>query len=665
MDIKDRAKFLRAEIRKHDIAYHLKSSPTISDMEYDKLYLELVRIEKEHPDLVTPDSPTSRVGNDISGGFKTVVHQLPMLSLEKTYDKEEVDKFDRRVRDVSSSTGYSAELKIDGAAISLIYKDGLLFQALTRGDGEQGEDITNNIRTIKDVPLRLEADKPPKIIEIRGEVYMPRGVFNRLNIQRDADGEIPFANPRNAAAGSMKQLDPKEVAKRRLRFFAHTLGYSEGAGIEKHAQFIHLMAAWGIPTPPSDVGCKNINDVWDFINQMEKGRQKFDYDTDGIVVKVNDYVIYPVLGINSKAPRYAMAYKYKAEEVETTVLNIIVQIGKSGVLTPVAVFNPVRIGGSVVTYASLHNQDEIERKDVMIGDHVMVEKAGEIIPQVVRVLTEKRTGGETKFVFPTECPSCKTKVVKSAEEVAIKCPNPECKGRLLAKVLYFVSREAMDIEDFGEKIAKTLIENNQLQTISDIYFLDAVTLKALGIGPKVTETVLVNIEKSKQQDLSRLLVGLNISGVGKTSSEVLSEHFLDMDSIMAASKESISEVKGFGPKTTESVWKFFQGQKERSTIQRLARAGVNTKSFTGVARKAAAASGGAIANKTFVVTGTLSKWGREQIETLIKDKGGKISGSVSKKTDFLVCGQEAGSKLAKAKSLGVKVLSEEEFEKML
>lgn len=669
MDKATRAAWLRNEVNKHDKAYYVDAKPTISDQAYDQLYLELVEIEKDNPSLASPDSPTQRVGNELKGGFVTVPHRLPMLSLDKTYDEGEVRRFDEGVQELRKIAGgdvkYSCELKIDGAAASLIYKDGYLFMALTRGDGDKGEDVTNNIKTIKQIPLRLNDPAPPRLVEIRGEVYMPRREFERINKEREQDGDSPFANPRNAAAGSMKLLDPKEVSKRGLRFFAHTLGYCEGYAPSCHAEFFNHVTGWGLSTPP----CRHdsgMDDVWAWIKEWQTKRKELEYDTDGIVVKVNRYDVQKSLGFSAKAPKYAIAFKYKAEEQETVVLDIKVQVGKSGVLTPVAVFKPVHIAGSVVTYASLHNQDEIERKDVRIGDHVMVEKAGEIIPQVVRVVESKRTGDERKFRMPLDCPVCGTAVSKSDAEVAIRCPNEDCPGRVGAQILYFCSRSCMDIEDIGEKLVDGLIQKGLVKTVADLYYLkvsDLMTLDRMGL--KTAEKLVERIAKSTKNDLSKLLCALNIPGIGEASSEVLAEHFLDLESILRADESAFTEVKGFGEKTAKNVFQFFCSPKQRGIIRLLMLTGINTKSQIGMARKAVIAQGGFMVGKTFVVTGTLSRYGRDEAEKAIKDHGGKVSGSVSKKTDFLLVGDSPGSKLTKAKSLGVRVIGEEEFDKLL
>lgn len=669
MDKSQRAAWLRKEISKHDKAYYVDAKPTISDQAYDTLYLELVGIEEENPGLVTPDSPTQRVGNEIKGGFVTVPHQLPMLSLDKTYDEGEVRRFHERVCQFKNLLGgepeYSCELKIDGAAVSLIYKNGHLLMGLTRGDGDKGEDITANIKTIRQIPLVLNDPHPPALVEIRGEVYMPRSEFERLNREREQDGANPFANPRNAAAGSMKLLEPKAVSKRGLRFFAHTLGHVEGFSAKTHSDFFRQSNEWGFVTPPCRQNV-HMEDVWKFIKEWQTKKKTLAYDTDGIVVKVERYDVQAAMGAGSKAPRYAMAFKYKAEEEETVLLDIKVQVGKTGVLTPVAVFRPVHISGSVVTYASLHNQDEIDRKDVRIGDHVMVEKAGEIIPQVVRVLEDKRDGSEKKFRMPSACPVCSSAVMKLDAEVAIRCPNPECPGRVMAKILFFCSRKCMDIEDIGEKVVEGLCNLGLVKNVADLYYLKVSDFMALErMGEKTAEKLVERISESCKNDLSKLLCALNMPSIGTTYSEALAEHFLDLDSLMRASEDQLREVKGFGPKTAKSVHDFLSSDRERKVISRLKEAGVNTKSQIGMARKAVIAKGGLMVGKTFVVTGVLSKFSREQAETEIKNRGGKVSGSVSKKTDYVLVGDSPGSKLSKAKTLGVKVIGEEDFERLL
>jgi DNA ligase (NAD+) len=667
-----RAEFLRMELARHERLYYVENRPEISDQEYDRLNRELLDLEAAHPDLVTPDSPTQRVGSELKGGFQTVPHRRPMLSLDNTYNAEELREFDARVKRLLGGAGkpeYCVELKIDGAAISLWYEQGRFARGLTRGDGERGEDITNNLRTIRQIPLRLHAasgEALPPFVELRGEAYLPRSEFARLNREREEAGLDSFVNPRNAAAGTLKLLDPKAVAERRLRFFVHTPGTFEGLDVKRHSEFLEAALRWGLPVVPVRKVCPGLAAVLDFIQEWDQKRREFDFDTDGMVVKVDLLAQQETLGLTAKSPRYAIAYKYKAEEAETQVLDIEVQVGKTGVLTPVARFVPVFVAGSTVTYASLHNQDEIDRKDIRVGDFVLIEKAGEIIPQVVRVVKEKRPKDAQPFRLPERCPVCGGKTARREDEVALRCVNALCPGRYRARILYFASRACMDIEDLGEKLVDKLIAAGLLKDPGGLYALTSEKLLAIErMGEKSAENLVQRIEASKQQDLSRLLAALNVPHVGARNAELLAEHFGTLEALMAAAPEELQHVSGVGPVMAQSIADFFNDPREKDLIQRLIRFGLNTKSQKAATRKAAASAGGLFSGKTFVLTGTLTKHPRADAEALIKDRGGKCAGSVSKKTDYVLVGAEAGSKLDKAKQLGVKIITEDEFEKML
>jgi DNA ligase (NAD+) len=561
------------------------------------------------------------------------------------------------------------ELKIDGAAISLWYEEGLLARGLTRGDGERGEDITHNLRTIRQVPLRLappQGQSVPAFVELRGEVYLPRSEFARLNRDLEEQGEEGFVNPRNAAAGSIKMKDPAAVARRGLRVFIHTLGDCEGASFERHSRFLDAVARWGLPVIPVRAVCPDIQAALKFIDEWADKRRDFDFDSDGMVLKVDQLELHRVLGTTAKAPRYAIAYKYKAEEVETTVLDITVQVGKTGVLTPVARFEPVFVSGTTVTYASLHNQSQIEEKDIRIGDRVLIEKAGEIIPQVVRVLKEKRRPGARAYHMPERCPACGGPASRREGEVALRCTNARCPGRFRERVLYFASRGCMDIEDLGEKLVDKFIAAGLVKDPADLYKLTREQILSLErMGEKSADNLIQRLEASKQQDLSRLLAALNVPHVGGRNAEILAGHFGTLEAIRAAGQEELMRVPGVGPIMARGIYEFFRDERERDLVDRLVKAGLNTRSLRAAARREAAAEGGPFAGKTFVLTGTLERYTREQAEALIKDRGGKCTGSVSKKTDYVLAGKEPGSKLTKAGELGVKVIGEEEFERML
>ncbi|MCZ7648832.1 MAG: NAD-dependent DNA ligase LigA [Planctomycetota bacterium] len=671
-----RAAELRDEIARHDQAYYVQQKPTISDRAYDELYRELRELEAAHPELATPDSPTRRVGNELPEGskFPTVAHRRPMLSLDNTYSEEEVRHFEQETvrkrlakAGVAEAPEFAVELKIDGTAVSLWYERGLFVKGLTRGDGVRGEDITANLRTIREIPLRLRAKgEPPAFVELRGEVYLPRSEFARINAQREEQGLETFVNPRNAAAGTLKQKNPKAVAERRLGVFVHTPGSFEGVAFERYHLFLETVRAWGLPVNPHRRVCKDAGEILAFIAEYDMPRRTYDYDTDGIVIKVDQLALHETLGTTAKSPRYAIAYKYKPEEAETTVLDIEAHVGKTGVLTPRARFEPVFVAGTTVTYASLHNQDEIDRKDIRIGDRVTIEKAGEIIPQVVRVLVEKRRGDPPKYRLPEACPVCGTATVRREDEVALRCPNARCPGRFRERIVYFAGRGCMDIEALGEKMVDKLIAAGLLKDLPDIYRLERAKLLELErTGEKSIDNLLANIEASKRNDLARLLAGLNMPHVGTRNAELLAEHFETLDALRKAGVEELEAVEGVGPVMAQALVDYFADPDERARVDGLVAAGLNTKSLTAKVRKQAAASGGAFAGKVFVLTGDLGKYSREEASKLIKDRGGKTASSVSAKTDYVLAGEKAGSKLKKAEQLGVKVIDLEAFEKLL
>lgn len=663
-----RAAWLRAEIARHERLYYVDNKPEISDQAFDQLHRELQDLEAQRPELRTADSPTQRVGSELQGGFKTFAHRRAMLSLENTYSPEEVREFDARVKRLlnGDQPEYCVELKIDGTAISLWYENGSFVRGLTRGDGVRGEDITQNLRTIRQIPLRLPGNEVPPFVELRGEAYLPRSEFSRLNREREEAGQDAFVNPRNAAAGTLKLLDPKIVASRRMRFFVHTPGTWEGLSFERHSGFLDTALKWGLPVVPVRKVCKDVDEVLTYINEWDQKRSEFDFDTDGMVVKVDRLDHQTRLGTTAKSPRYAMAYKYKPEEVETEVLDIEVQVGKTGVITPVGRFKPVFVSGTTVTYASLHNQDEIDRKDIRVGDTVVIEKAGEIIPQVVRVMKEKRPASAQPFRLPEKCPVCQSPTSRREEEVALRCTNTRCPGRYRARIIYFASRACMNIEDLGEKRVDQLIAAGLLQSPADLYDLTLEKLLALErMGETSAQHLLDRLNASKQRDLTRLLAALNVPHVGTRSAELLAEHFETLEKLMTATAEEIEQVPGVGPIMARAVVDFFSDPQEKALVQRLIQSGLTTHRTRAARHKAATASGSAFAGKTFVLTGTLTKYTREQAEAAIKDRGGVCTGSISKKTDFVLAGEKAGSKLAKAQSLGVTVINEDAFERMI
>jgi DNA ligase (NAD+) len=657
---------LRRVIRYHERRYYVEHAPEVGDDEYDRLYAELVRIETQHPDLVTPDSPTQRVGNELSGDFPTVTHGVPMISLDNTYSPDELMEFHARVERILGSTPveYLVELKIDGVAVSLRYERGALVRGVSRGNGKSGEDITANIRAVKSIPLRL--DSPPRgslpdVVEPRGEVYMPRAEFARLNTEAEERGARIFANPRNACAGSLKHKDPQIVSDRRLEFLAYAIGESSGFDVDSQFDMVRGFARLGLPVLEHNRVCATIEEVVDFCESWRDRRTELPYDTDGMVVKVNSLAQQRELGFTSKAPRWAIAYKFPPQQVETTVLDIHVQIGKTGVLTPVAALAPVVVSGTTVKSASLHNGDEIERKDIRIGDQVLIEKAGEIIPQIAKVLSEKRSGGEKPFVMPDACPVCSSAVEKRAEEVALRCANPACPGRNRAAILYFASRGCMDIQGMGEAVVDQLLETGLVRDAADLYSLEAEHVAKLDRqGQKSAENLVAAIAASKSRDLALLIAALNIEHVGVRVAELLSEHFGTLEALMAATVDALQEVEGMGPIVAQSVADYFAQAPHRALLEKLVAAGLNTASLA--PRRA---EGGALAGKAVVVTGTLEGYSRKDAETMVKQAGGKVSSSVSRKTAFVLAGDAPGSKLAKAEKLGVTVIGLDEFLKMI
>jgi DNA ligase (NAD+) len=669
-DIGPRAAELRRLLDYHNYKYYVEAQPEISDREFDRLLDELKEIEAKHPELATSDSPTQRVGGQPIEGFRTVRHREPMLSIDNTYSAEELHEFDRRVRKSvgSAPVTYVVEPKIDGVAISLTYENGLFTVGATRGDGEQGDDVTHNLKTIRELPLRLGSKsdgRPPKLLEARGEVYMTRAELARINKDRAARGLEAYANPRNLTAGTLKLLDPRQCAERRLRLFCYALGACDGLEVKTHLEALQLLRTYQFPVNPHIVSFPNIDEVIAYCTAWAERRAELPYDTDGLVIKVNDCEQRRRMGMTSKAPRWVVAYKFAAEQAMTKVLSIDVDIGKQGTLTPVANLQPVRLAGTTVSRATLHNADFIKNKDIRIGDMVVVEKAGEIIPYVVRSEPEARTGSEMVFHFPTKCPVCGGPVVRDAGGAFYRCTNDRgCQGRLKRQLRSFAGRAAMDIEGLGEKLVNQLVDAGLVKSIPDLYRLTREKLIELErMGEKSADNLHEGIEASKSRGLARVLAGLAIEHVGESVAELLANEFGTMDELMKASEERLSRVNGIGPIMAEDLHKYFQSTLSHQTIKELRAAGVKMEA---AARPKPAQLGSKdLSGKTFVITGTLANYSREEIERLIKDLGGKAAGSVSKKTNYVVAGENAGSKLAKAKELGVPVLSEEEFNKLI
>jgi DNA ligase (NAD+) len=666
-DVARRIETLRAEIRRHDHLYFVEDSPEITDEQYDALVRDLRELEAAHPELITPDSPTQRVGERPLEGFAHVRHRLPMLSIDNTYSPADLREFDGRVRKLLGSEAYEylVDPKIDGVAVALRYEDGRFVQGATRGDGVTGDDITQNLRTVRSVPLRLDGTDWPATLEVRGEVYWPRTDFERTNAQRIKAGEEPFKNPRNATAGTLKQLDARIVGQRGLAFLAHGFGVLEPPPNAKtHGQLIERLRTWGIPTSPHTRICPDIDAVIAFVEEWESRRRQLDYDTDGLVVKIDDLRQRADLGQTSKAPRWCMAYKYAAEQATSRVLSVDFQVGKLGTITPVANLEPVELAGTTVKRASLHNFDQVARLDLHVGDTVTVEKAGEIIPQVVAVDPSQRPKGARTVKPPQSCPVCAGEVRQDEGGVYLRCLNPACPAQVVERLRFFCGRDQMDIEGAGSKLVEALVNAGLVRTYADLYRLherrgELIQLERM--GEKSADNLLAGIDASRQRPLARVLAALNVRHVGTNTAELLAEHFGDMDALRIADEDALQEVEGIGPEVAASLRQWFTSDTGRHVIAELKQVGVNMQQ----PRKRKKAAGSPIAGKTFAVTGTLEHYGRNEIEALIKEHGGKTTGSVSKKTDYVVAGDSPGSKLEKARQLGVSVLTEQEFENLL
>jgi DNA ligase (NAD+) len=653
---------LREQIRYHDRRYYIEAAPELSDLEYDRLIDRLKALEARHPELVTADSPTQRVGEEPVEGLRQVEHRVPMLSIENTYSLEELDKYQQRAAKLlpGEPIEWVVELKIDGVAVSLLYEQGRLVRGVTRGNGRVGDDVTHNVRTIADVPLRLSGRRIPPVLEVRGEVYMTNSDLVLLNEAQKQDGEPPFANTRNVTAGSIRLLDPQVCAGRRLRLFCHGVGYVEGLRSQTHMEFLDELRGYGLPATPEVECFPSFPAAVGHCQQLIERLHELDFEIDGLVLKVNRFDQRQRLGATSKSPRWLIAYKFEKYEGTTRLNAIRVQVGKTGAITPVAELEPVELAGTTVSRASLHNADEIQRKDVRPGDVVVVEKAGKIIPHVVRVEKHERQGPLRKFVFPTECPECGTGLVKDEGGVYIRCPNLKCPAQVKERIRFYASRNAMDIEGLGDKLVDQLVAEGLVRSCGDLYRLTLEQLTGLErMGRKSSENLLAGIEASKGRGLARLLNALAIRHVGVRVAAVLAESFTSIDALMGASVERLSTINEIGPIIAESVYDFLHGKFGSETIRDLRRLGVKMES--------AVAAGGPrlLEGKTLVVTGTLAKCTRDEISELITRHGGRAASSVSKNTDYVVAGENPGSKLDKARQLGVPVLTEEQFEELL
>ena len=665
--IEKKIEALREKIRHHEYRYYVLDDPEISDAGFDALMNELKRLEAEHPQLITPDSPTQRVGGKPREGFVKAKHSSPMLSLDNAYSEEELRDWERRVHELSGQTSleYMCELKLDGMSLALVYSDGRLERGITRGDGSIGEDVTLNVRTVRSIPLAISKDKLKKAgipadFEVRGEMLMPLAAFRKMNEERDRQGLSVFANPRNATAGTVRQLEPSITAQRRMDFFAYFLLQDGQTFFDRQSKAMDAMEMAGFKVNPNRKLAKSLDEVWKFIQSWEAKRETLPYEIDGIVIKVDRTAWQRELGFTGKAPRWAIAYKYAARGGVTKIENIVPQVGRTGKLTPVAWLTPIPIGGTTVSRATLHNMDVIEQLGVKIGDWVEVERGGDVIPKVVKVVEDKdHPRGHKNFEMPEHCPVCSGNVVRTPGEADHRCVNANCPAKLQGTILHFSSRHVMDIDGLGEVLVNQLTERGLAKNVADLYKLTKDDLLQLErMGEKSTENVLAEIEASKKLPLERVIYGLGIRFVGERTAQFLAEHFGALDAIMNASAEELEEVNEVGPRIAESIVEFFADEHNRKLVSDLRKAGLT---FTGQKKE----KGTKLAGKTFVLTGTLVRHTRDEAKKMIEDAGGRVSGSVSKKTDYVVAGSDAGSKLDKARELGVSVIGEEELERLV
>ena len=657
MDIKKKIKALTDKLLEYSEKYYTYDSPEITDFEYDRLSRELSELEKQYPMYALPYSPTQRVGGQILQGFEEVVHEVEMESLQDAFSYEELEAFDKRVKNVFPDAEYVTELKIDGLSVSLTYENGILTRAATRGDGKIGENVTANIKTIASVPLKLSC--PVKKLIIRGEVYMPRKAFEKLNEQRDMEGEQPFANPRNAAAGSLRQLDSSVTASRNLDIFIFNLQKCEDKNFSTHSETLDFLKTLGFRVSPYYNRFKTIHDAFEEISRLGQLRDTLSFDTDGAVIKTNDLLMREKLGKTTKFPKWAIAYKYPPEQKETEILGIQVNVGRTGVLTPLAVLNPVFCAGSTISKATLHNKDFIAERDIRIGDTVIIQKAGDIIPEVVKTIKEKRPSSTKKFEMPSVCPACGEQVVPDEDSPVLRCINSECPAQLLKNIIHFAERDAMNIDGLGEGIISRFSEEGLISSAADLYRLKKADISNLErFGEKSADNLLVSIENSKKQNLNNLIYALGIRQVGQKASKILAARFGTIDALIAATKEELTVIEDIGPVTAGYIREYFSNKKNLHFIFRLKEEGINTNYKSDL-------KDNRFEGLTFVLTGTLSGFTRDEASSIIESFGGKVSSSVSRKTSFVIAGAEAGSKLTKAENLGVKIIDEAEFSRMI
>ncbi|HAC62655.1 MAG TPA: DNA ligase [Cyanothece sp. UBA12306] len=674
--LKQQVQQLRQQLQKASYAYYVLDNPIMEDSVYDQLYRELQDLENQDPSLITADSPTQRVGEKPLSQFNSIAHNIPLYSLENAFNLEELKKWQERwqrhyeARSQEQLPSYEkidyvCELKIDGSALALTYENGILTRGVTRGDGITGEEITQNARTIRSIPLKLRLDNPPSLVEIRGEVFLPINEFNRLNLQRKQAGEAQFANPRNAAAGTLRQLDSKVVNQRRLKFFAYTLHLPQQTSLKSQWESLEFLKKMGFLVNYNCQLCTSLEAVADYFNYWETARQNLPYLTDGVVVKINDYGLQQQLGFTQKFPRWAIALKYPAEEVPTKVKDIIVNVGRTGAVTPMAIMEPVHLGGTIVQRATLHNSDRVVELDIRVGDTVIIRKAGEIIPEVLRVLPELRPSHSLPYQMPSQCPECGSNLVRRVGEAVTRCVNSSCPAILRGSVIHWSSRDALDIRGLGEKIIILLIENSLIRSIADLYRLTPEKIAILDrMGDKSAENLIKAIQTSKQQPWSRVLYGLGIRYVGNVTAKLLTDNFPSIDQLSSASVATLASVYGVGEEIAQSVDDWFNNNENLALIGRLKESGLQLQNSS-VKEQKTAISSQKLTGKTFVITGTLPTLKRNEAKDLIEKAGGKVTGSVSSKTDYLLVGEEAGSKLEKAKKLGIIQLTEAELFKLI
>ena len=660
--IRERINALREQINYHNRKYYVEDAPRISDYEYDQLITKLKKLEREHPGLIVPESPTQRVGGEPAEEFKTVEHTVPMRSLDNTYSKEEIIDFDKRTRKGldEDNIEYVVELKIDGLGVSLTYENGLLIRGTTRGDGIHGEDVTGNLRTIRSVPLKIDInDVKLNLFEVRGEVYLNHLDFEKINLQREGDGESLFANPRNAAAGSIRLLNPRITTLRPLNIFLYNLISENNTLFNTHFEALKALKSLGFRVNPNIALCKNLNEVFRQIDKWQGKRRSLNYDVDGLVVKVNAFSQQNVLGATSKHPRWAIAYKYPAEQATTKVEDIMVQVGRTGSLTPVAKLKPVILSGSTVARATLHNEDEIKRKDIRIGDMVAIEKGGEIIPKVLRVFLKKRSGNEKVFSMPKKCPVCNAGVYRPEGEAVLRCSGTSCPAQLKERLQHFASRKAMDINHLGSQIINQLVEKGMIKNFADLYLLKQKDVAGLErMGEKSAKNLIEAINKSKKAGFNRLLFSFGMRYVGERAAYLLSNNFSSIKELKSASKEKIESIHEIGPKVSESIVYFFAEKKNIEVVNKLEKLGVNMESIQNKKQQYL------LQGKQFVLTGTLTKYSRDEAKELIINAGGQVTSSVTKNTDYVLVGEKPGSKYEKAKALNIKIINEDAFEKI-